>query len=155
MKLTTLNEDKKLPKLPVTLSSEIIERIDKIVDYNNDKKEEISNWYEGIEGFKNYISNPTIAWDNNDKFTHSPNGETIIKELGFEASYIIKTNKKTGKNYIYVFKLTLKPDEFGLDIPSDLKESKQNITFNNLYSPIKTSYVLSYEEFCKHQGFNR
>lgn len=29
------------------------------------------------------------------------------------------------------------------------KESKQNITFNNLYCPIKTSYVLSYGEFCR------
>ena len=104
----------------------IIEKIDRIADYNKYKKEKISEWYEGIDGFKDYISNPVIAWDYSDKFTHTSDGETIINELEFEASYTIKTNKNTGKNYVYVFKLTLRPDEFGLDVPSSLKESKQN-----------------------------
>lgn len=99
---------------------------------------------------KNYIANPSIAWDNNNKFKHSTNGEIKFEELGHKVSYSIKTDKNTGKNYVYIFKLNLKPDEFGLDIPSNLKESKQNITFNNLYCPIKTLYVLSYEEFCRN-----
>ena len=33
MKLHFLNEDKRPPKLPVTLSPEIIEKIDRIADY--------------------------------------------------------------------------------------------------------------------------
>ena len=153
MKLHILNEDKRPPKLPVVVSPEIIEKMDRIADYNKDKKEKISEWYEGIDGFKDYISNPVIAWDYTDKFTHISDGETIIKELGFEASYTIKTNKNKGENYVFVFKLTLKPDEFGLDVPSSLKENvqnnkryqiKQTISSNNDYGKILMERYRSY-----------
>ena len=149
MKLDNINEDKKPQKLDVTYSTEIAEKILQISEYNKNKKEELAEWYNDIEGLRSYISNPSIAWDYNGKCKQTTNGALHLKELGHEVSYSIKTDKNTGKNYVYIFKLDLKPDEFGLDIPSDLKESKQNITFNNLYCPIKTSYVLSYGEFCR------
>lgn len=149
MKQTYLNEDKKPTKLPIIFSPEIIEKMELIANHNKDKKEELAEWYNDIEGIKSYISNPSIAWDYNGKCKRNQNGELFIKELGHEVLYSIKTDKNTDKNYVYILKLNVKPDEFGLDIPSDLKESKQNITFNNLYSPIKTSYVLSYKEFCR------
>lgn len=150
MILHNIYEDKKPPKLSVTLSTKIVENIVQIIKHNKDKKEELTEWYNDLAGLKNYIANPSIAWDNNNKFKHSTNGEIKFEELGHKVSYSIKTDKNTGKNYVYIFKLNLKPDEFGLDIPSNLKESKQNITFNNLYCPIKTLYVLSYEEFCRN-----
>lgn len=149
MKQHYLYEDKKPLKIPVIFSPEIIEKMELIANHNRDKKEELTEWYNDIEGVKSYISNPTIAWDYRGKCRRSLNGELHLKELGHEVLYSIKTDKNTDKNYVYILKLNLKPDEFGLDIPSDLKEDKQNITFNNLYCPIKTSYVLLYDEFCR------
>ena len=144
-----LFEDKKPQQLIVVLSPELLDIIDSIEKHNKDNTEGLTQWFEYIDTIENYISNPVIAWDYKNKYKHNSKNITHLEDLEFDVYYTIKTDKNTGKNYVYIFKLNLKPDEFGLDIPSDLKESKQNITFNNLYSPIKTSYVLSYKEFCR------
>lgn len=39
-----------------------------------------------VDGLKIYISNPVIAWDNNNKFKHFADGETNSKELGYVVS---------------------------------------------------------------------
>lgn len=144
-----INEDKRLPKLPVIFSSEIVKKIKLIKSHNKDKERELSEWYEYIDGFQTYISNSVIAWDYTYNYTHYSNGATFIKEMGYQATYIIKTNKNTNKNYVYVFKLTLKPEEFGLDVPLSLRENTQYIKPNNEYHQIMTPQILSYDEFCK------
>ena len=126
MKLHQLNEDILPQKLPVRFSSKIDVKISSIANYNQGNTDAISQWYEYIEGIKSYISNPAIAWDYTSRYPHFPNGAIYIRELGYEVAFIVKTNNKTNRNYVYVFKANLNPEEFGLRVPPTLKKNRQS-----------------------------
>ena len=118
MKHHYLIEDKLPPKLPVVFSSKISNQINVIYACNQNNTDALSQWDEYIEGLKSYISNPVIAWDYNNRYVHFPNGAIHLMDLGYDVSFIVKTNQTTNENYVYVFMLNLKPEEFGLKVPS-------------------------------------
>lgn len=123
MKLHYLNEDKLPPKLQVIFSSKIIKKMDFIENFNQDNIDALSQWYYYIEGVKSYISNPSIAWDYTNRYSHFPNGAIHLKELNYDVMFIVKKNR----NYVYVFKIDLKPQEFGLKVPPTLEENRESI----------------------------
>lgn len=121
MRLHYLNEDNLSPKLPISFSAKISKQINAIYACNQDNTDALCQWDEYIERLKSYISNRSIAWDYNNKYPRFPNGAIHIRDLGFDVTFIVKVNQTTNENYVYVFKLDLKPKEFGL------KEDKSNI----------------------------
>lgn len=125
MKHLWLNEDKRLPKLPVAFSNEIIENIDDINWDNRNNPDALFQWHEYIDGLVSYISDPVIAWDNMNRYKHSPNGETHIKEPAYDAIFMVKVNKTTNQSYVYVVNIDLRPDDYGLKNPSMIYEGKQ------------------------------
>lgn len=111
-------EDKRKPRLLVTVSPKIQQEINDIEYYNKDNTDALYQWYDYIKTLKNYISNPVIAFDNVNRYTHYPNGAVHLVELGFDVTFIVKNNERTNKTYVYIFRIELKPKEFGLDIPT-------------------------------------
>lgn len=123
MKKYILYEDKTPIKLPVVLSQELIKEMDAIYNYNQDRCNDLFQWYSYVDEAQNYISNPSIAFDYARRFIHYPNGAMRISELGYDVTFIVKTRKQTNEVYVYIFKMDLKPEEFGLKTPP-LNESK-------------------------------
>ena len=121
MRQIFLIEEKLPPKLPVRFSYKIFKQIKTIYNKNQDNINALSQWYEYIDSLKSYISNRSIAWDYACQYPRSPKGAIHIRDLGFDVTFIVKVNKKTNESYVYVFKVDLKPEEFGLE------ENKSNI----------------------------
>lgn len=48
------------------------------------------------------------------RFHHTSNGETFIEELGMDVGFIIETDNNANQ-YVYVFYLDLKTDDYGLN----------------------------------------
>lgn len=122
-----ITEDKLPQTLPVYLSAEIQNRMDFIKNYNQDNPNGLSQWEEYIEFLKRYISNPSIAYDYANKYSHYRNGAVHIAELGYDVTFIVTLNKAQTRSFVYVFKLNLNPQEFGLKIPQPIPENKQQI----------------------------
>lgn len=127
MKQCWVNEDKLPQKLLVITSPKISKQIQVIDGYNQNNIDALYQWNEYIEGVKSYISNPVIAWDYNNKYPHFPNGAVHLRDFGYDVAFIVKTNQNTNKNYVYVFKIDLKPQEFGLKVPPTLEENRDDI----------------------------
>lgn len=123
-----LMEEKPLPKLPVVFSSEINNKIDLIADYNQNNLTALSEWHDYIDVLKSYISNQKIAWDNANRYTHYPNGAVHLVELGYDVTYIVSIDEIRDINYVYVFKMDLKPQDFGLEIPPITEGLKEKPT---------------------------
>lgn len=130
MRQNYLTEDKRLTKLPIIFSDKVIDEIDLIRDVNKGD-DNLYQLYEYIDGLKNYITNPVIAWDNVGKYRHNSRGETNIKELGYNVIFTIKTNQTTNTNYVYVFKIVFPLNRLGLKIPSDLYENQNKKHLSN------------------------
>lgn len=108
-----IKEDKRLPKLSVRFSQEITSGIESVNARNYDNQEALSEWNDYIDGIIRYISNPVIAWDNMNRFHHTSNRETFIDEMGMDVGFIIETDS-TDNQYVYVFYLDLKTEDYGL-----------------------------------------
>ena len=121
MKQLRLYEDKLPSKLYVAVSSQINKDINAIEAYNQNNAEALSQWHDYIEGIMRYISNPAIAWDYVGRYPHFPNGAIFVSDFGYSAAFIVKTNFKTNQPFVYLFKLNLNLEAFGLKIPP-LKE---------------------------------
>ena len=122
-----LYEDKRLPKLPIWVSSNISNKIGYVKYYNRDNIDGINRLIEEFEILVDYISNPVIAFDNAGRYIHYPNGATHMVELGFDASYIIKNNNKNNCAYVYIFDIKIDLTKFGLKTPPPLTESANNV----------------------------
>ena len=127
-----IKKDRLPPKLPVVLSSKISRKISAINAYNQNNTDEISQWYDYIEGMIDYLSNPVIAWDYMGRHSLFPNGARFIRDFNYNIGYTIKTNSTSNCAYVYVFRLNLNPEGFGLRVPSALKENKIVLTESNL-----------------------
>ena len=77
-----LNEDIRLEKLPVRYSDELKARIEDVVFYNKFESENINQWVNDLKGIVSWLSNPAIAWDNQNEFIHYDDGEIYIKKYG-------------------------------------------------------------------------
>ena len=122
-----LKEDKLPPKLPVRLSTNVYRQIDVIDNYNQKNATGINQWYHYIDTIIGHISNPAIAWDYAGILTHFPNGAISMTDFNSNVGFIVRTNNLTNQAYVYVFKMDLKPEEFGLKVPPTLKENKNII----------------------------
>ena len=120
-----LNEDRLLPKLFVGFSSKITKEIDIIDAYNQNNTEGLSLWHDYIDGIRSYLSNPVIAFDYTNRYSKFPNGAIYNRDFDYNVGYVVKINNSTNQSFVYVFMVNLKPDEFGLKVPSNIKENKQ------------------------------
>ena len=125
MKRFYLIEEILPPKLPLSFSSKIKNQINLIKDYNQDNPDALSQWYDYIDNLKSYISNRKIAWDYANRYVHFPNGAVHLVELGYDATFIVSTDKTRNINYVYVFRVDLKPQDFGLKIPPTTEHKKR------------------------------
>lgn len=48
------------------------------------------------------------------RYPRFPNGAIFIKDFGYNVAYTIQTDYTTNQPYVYVFKVNLKPKQFGL-----------------------------------------
>lgn len=128
MKRYCLNEDIRLKKLPIRFSDELAEKIDNVNFYNRFETENLSEWINDIMGIINWLSNPVIAWDNHNEFTHNDKGETYIDRYG--VLFKIMNNKdEQGReyNFVYVINMTLNIQNYNLRVPPYLCENKKTI----------------------------
>ena len=119
-----LNEDKRLEKLLVVFSEDIIEKIDDINWCNRSNTEKLAEWHDYIDGITGYIANPVIAKDYMGWFQRYPNGTIWINEQGMDVTFMVKMKNGTNQQYVYVFDINLKPEDFGLKNPSMMYEGK-------------------------------
>lgn len=140
-----LYEDKRPKKLFVAFAPKISKEIELIDEYNYNKGniEAISQWHDYIDGLIDYISTPIIALDYTNKYHHFPNGAIYLKELDYDVAFFTSPHKVTNKFYVYIFKVNLKPDKFGLKIPESLS-IKEDLSITN-----RVSAHLSTDEYCK------
>jgi len=133
MKQYRLNEDRLPQKLHVVFSSKIRNRIDDIYTKNQNNVKALYQWFDYIDGIESYISNPTISWDNMGRYPNYNNERRFINDFDYNVGCIIKINSRTNLPYVYVFKVNLKPKEFGLI------ESKNRI--NRIISEVINQYL--------------
>ena len=133
MKQYRLNEDRLPQKLLVVFSRKIRNKIDKIYAKNQSNIKALYQWFNYIDGIENYISNPTIAWDNMGRYSNYNNERRFINDFDYNIGYVIKISIRTNLPYVYVFKVNLKPREFGLI------ESKNKI--NRIISEVFNQYL--------------
>jgi hypothetical protein len=138
-----LKEDRLPSKLPVIFSAKIRKDIESIEVYNRNNIDGIYQWRDYLNGLISYISNPTIAWDNTGRYQHFPNGATFIRDFDFNVGCTVKTNSTTNQSFVFVFRVNLKPEEFGLKVPAKLKENKQ------IGIPLQKVYRLNESDLCK------
>ena len=138
MRQCLVSEDKLPKKLLVITSPEISKQIEMIDNYNQNNIDALSQWNEYIEGLKSYISNRSIAFDYANRFTKFPNGAIHLMDLGYDVTFIVRTNRRTNRSYVYVFMLNLKPEEFGLRVPPKRNSQSQvnSPTINNVVQNI-------------------
>ena len=138
MKQHWLNEDRLPSKLLVVFSYDISNKIKSIGAYNQNNLTAIYQWRDYLNGLKSYISNPTIAWDNMNRYPRLRNGGRFIKDFDYNVGYIIKTNNTTNLPYVFVFMMNLKPREFGLQVPTNINENKR---INQIVSEVINQYL--------------
>ena len=124
MKQYRLYEDKRPRKLHVITSQKIDKRIDDIYTYNQDNIVAVRAWLEYIEDLEDYISNPAIAFDYTHRYVHFPNGAIHLMELGYDVSFIVKSDNTNGQLFVYIFDINLNYENFGLTDPSNITDHK-------------------------------
>ena len=122
-----LYEDKLPSKLLVIFSKNIKNEIDIIDKYNQNNHEGLLQLHDYLDGIRNYISNPVIAWDYTNRCQHFPNGTRLLRDFDYNVGYTIKTNNQTQQAYVYIFMVNLKPEEFDLKVPPTLTENRQHL----------------------------
>lgn len=120
-----LNEDRLPPKLTVLFSQKIRREIESIEIRNQNNIDGLYKWRDYLNGIRSYISNPAIAFDYTNRYSRFPNGAIYNRDFDYNVGYVIKTNNSTNQLFVYVFMVNLKPNEFGLKVPSNIKENKQ------------------------------
>lgn len=133
MKIYWLNEDKLPSKLFVRFSSKIDKNIKEIFTYNQNNIDALRYWLDYIESILNYLSNPSIAFDYTNRYICFPNGTRFIRDFDYNIGYTIKTDNTTNQVYVYIFMINLKLNEFCLQIPPNLNESKRFIHLTESY----------------------
>ena len=133
-KICQINEDRLPQKLSVVFSNTIRQEMDAIYTYNQNNIDGLYQWYEYIDGIESYISNRSIAFDYANRYTTFPNGAIHLRDLGYDVTFIVSTNRTTNKSYVYVFMLNLKPEEFGLKVPNRNTTSHPSDTTNQICS---------------------
>ena len=124
-KLCLLNEDRLPSKLRIVWSSALLKEITDIRDYNQDNPNGFNQWRDYLDGIASYIANPVIAFDYTNRYSRFPNGAIFNRDFNYNVAYVVKTDKYTNQPFVYVFKVNLNPEEFGLKVPSSANESKQ------------------------------
>jgi len=125
MKRYELNEDRLPSKLTVLFSQKIRREIESIEIQNQNNIDGLYKWRDYLNGITNYLSNPVIAFDYTNRYSRFPNGAIYNRDFDYNVGYVVKTNNSTNQLFVYVFMINLKPDEFGLKVPSNIKENKQ------------------------------
>ena len=119
-----LNEGNKSSTLYVALSPEILKEMDAIYAYNQNNVKGLYKWYSYIEEVTNHISNRSIAWNYTNRLRQERNGAITLNDFDYNVTYAVKISKRTHRAYVYVYKIDLKLEEFGLKMPPRVKEGR-------------------------------
>lgn len=122
MKVYKVNEDRRPQKLRVIVSPQLDKQIDNIYMYNQNKPKAIFQWLDYIEHIKDYIANPVIAYDYCNRYVHYPNGAIYLSDFNYDVGFIVRDNRRR-QSYVYIFRLDLRPQDFGLVNPSCVREN--------------------------------
>ena len=122
MKRGALKEDRLPPKLPVIFSADVTYQIDEISSYNQYNVNGLSAWKEYIDWLSTHVSNRAIAFDYGNNFTRYPDGTTIINNIGI--GFCLEDDSK--KVYVRIVWIDFNLEDFGLEIPPSLNESKKS-----------------------------
>lgn len=123
-----LKEDKRPQNLYVIFSKEIMRLLENVYAYNQNNINALSQLSDYLDGLRNYISNPVIAWDYTNKYSRYPNGTIYMNDFGYNVGYSIITDKATGLPCVYVFKINLNLEAFGLKMPPLKEENLISVT---------------------------
>ena len=74
-----------------------------------------------------------LTHHNHCQLVNSGNGAIFIEDFGYNVAYTIRTDYTTNQPYVYVFKVNLKPKQFGL------MENKNRI--NRIISEVLNQYL--------------
>ena len=144
MKFNIVSEARNQPKLVVVFSEEIADKIEDIDFHNRNNVEAISEFHYFIDCMISYVSNPVIAWNNQGRYRQTQEGYTRISELGYDITFIIKTNDKTQQSYIFIVEAKLVPDGLKLNLPYYITENN-----NTKLRSIKKSLIrLTEDDLC-------
>lgn len=117
-------EDKRLPPYRVFLGYNVQQEIKYLISCNKNNVEGIRRLKEYVKSLKRYISNPTLAWDNEGRYTHYQNGAIHVMEIGYNFLYILKTNQ-TGKSYVCIIRIWFDTNALGLKDPRKMNENRE------------------------------
>lgn len=112
-----LNEDKRLASYKVWFTPNVKQEIETIKAYNRNNINGIRQLNHYLQGLMQYISNPSLAWDNIGKYPHKANGATHVNELGYNFTYFIKNSKFEHEDYVCITKIYFNLEEFDLRNP--------------------------------------
>ena len=138
IKRYSLNEDTRLAKLPVRYSVNLKEKIEDVISYNRFEKENLDLWLDSLIGLVSWLSNPAIAWDNNNDFIHYDNEDVFIKSYGI--LFRILTDKDelgAERNFVYVIDIVLSPQNYNLNVPPYITENNNTKTRYNMKQVIR------------------
>ena len=122
-----LNEGKHPHPLPVCLSKRIKNYIHRIERFNWDKQEAVTRWREYINTVINYIEQPSVAFDYAGRAWCTHYCTMFNYDLGYNIGYKIMVDNYD-EAFVFVFKMNLQPENFGLLIPQTKKKhSSQKI----------------------------
>lgn len=107
-------------KLEVRFSSKILKNINTIESINQGNRKGLSEWYKYIQWLTEYLSKFSVVLDYGNNHIKLPNNARFIRDIN--AYYIIQNNSY--KTWVYVFKIDLKPQDYGLKVPQSLGEFK-------------------------------
>ena len=134
-----LKEDKRPQNLYVMFSKEIMRLLENVYAYNQNNINALSQLSDYLDGLRNYISNPVIAWDYTNKYSRYPNGTIYMNDFDYNVGYSIITDKATGLPCVYVFKLNLDLEAFGLKMPPLKEESLFSVTKSDIKNMVMES----------------
>ncbi len=150
IKQYSLNEGNQSSKFYVVLSPTIQNEMDAVFTHNQNNKKGLYQWYSYIEDVTNHISNRSIAWNYTNGLIQKRNGAITLNDFDYNVTYAVKISKRTHRAYVYVYKINLKIEDFGLKNPFVTNENNQGIitcavlngkNIHNIITEIINSYL--------------
>lgn len=134
-----LYEDKLPQKLPIMFSSNIWKKIRNIKAFNSNNADGILQWTKYIDGIADYVSNPAIAFDYANRYRRFRNGATYVRDFDYGVGFSLITNRYTNQLTVYIFKINLNTEAYGLLDPSKRKKASIKVSESKLRKIIRES----------------
>lgn len=136
-----LNEGNMSQNFYVVLSPDIIKEMNAIYAYNQNNPKSLYQWYSYVEEVTNHISNRSIAWNYGNRLKQERNGAITLNDFDYNVTYAVKISKRTHRAYVYVYKIDLKIENFGLKNPFANGNNQGTITCGKLNGKVINTII--------------